>query len=435
MHTKIITTLIKNGFEAYYVGGAVRDLIMNKKPKDWDIVTSATPTDIKYIFKDRNIKLVGESFKVVIVDGVEVATYRKDRYFGLSDKNVEISYAKTLEEDLARRDLTINAIAMTTSGKFIDPFNGIFDIKNKVIKFVGDPTERIYEDPCRILRAFRFCCLFDECSIDKDTFLALVKYSHLVSYISPERIRLELMKVLTYEKPSAFFVHLRNHKILLSIFPWLNNCYGFNGGDHHKETVWLHSMIAGDWLPKSKPLLRLAGYLHDVGKPYAWDGKNFLNHESVGAIRVETDLTKLKFSSEEIKYITALIREHMSFIAIVKPKGIRRMLVRFKKEGINWKDFILLKIADRNANLKKTNFKPKGIKFLVFKVYNQIKVKEQPFAVKDLAINGHDIMLWLDITPGPKVGEELNRLFELVLDSPELNTKKNLTQEIIKKYF
>src|SRR4030042_3909609 len=163
---EIIGRLLEGGHEAYMVGGAVRDYLLGKKPNDTDIATNARPEKIIELFKDRNVNEVGKSFGVVLVDGIEVATYRSDRYFGLNDKNVKIEYADSIVEDLARRDFTINAMALDLNGNLIDPFGGKKDLEDGIVKFVGDPNSRIYEDPNRIVRACRFAATF---KLDRST--------------------------------------------------------------------------------------------------------------------------------------------------------------------------------------------------------------------------------------------------------------------------
>ena len=430
MHNKIIHKLLESGHEAYFVGGCVRDKLLNRKTEDYDIVTSAKPIEIVKLFPDEKKDFVGESFKVVIINNIEVATYRKDRYFGLCDKNVEISYADTLEEDLARRDLTINAIAMDINGSIIDPFNGQQDIKRRNIKFVGNPRDRIFEDPCRILRALRFCCLFkDVYNIDMKNYNALMHNSSLLQNVKPERIRLEVLKVMKYEQPSLFFQLLKEFNILKDIFPSLDSCYYHYDGNHHSETIFLHNMIAGDFLPKRKPLLRLAGYLHDCGKPSAFNGKNYKGHDKIGVEIAKQELSNLKFSNNEIKYITDLINRHMVYLKELSPKSVRRLLVNLKKDDMLWKDLIMLRIADRAGNLAKDNLSKDEIKKSVLKIYTEL-IRKPAFSVPDLEVNGYDVMQVLNIKQGEKVGTVLKKLFNSVIEDPELNKRETLMKLI-----
>jgi tRNA nucleotidyltransferase (CCA-adding enzyme) len=423
LHNKILKELNKS-FDAYLVGGCVRDILMNKQPKDYDIVTSAKPYEIKDIFKNERISEVGESFKVVIVNNIEVATYRKDRYFGLSDKNVEISYADTLEEDLERRDLTINSIAQYKD-KLIDPFEGQKDIKLRQLRFTGNADNRIYEDPCRILRFFRFCCLFPVVyNIDKNSYLSLQKNASLISHVKSERIRLEILKVMEYKQPSLFFNLLKEFNVLQYIFPELEKGWYHYDGNNHQETIFLHNMLVGDNISKRKPLLRLAGYLHDIGKPSAYNGENYKKHDTIGSEIVEKELKNLKFSTEEIKYIINLIDMHMVSLEL-SPRGVRKLFVNLHKRNMKWKDLIQLRISDRSGNLKNNNYSREKIKEYVLNIYKELN-KKPSFSVKDLAINGNDVMKMLDLNPGPRVGKVLNDLFNKVIEDPSLNTIEQL---------
>jgi tRNA nucleotidyltransferase (CCA-adding enzyme) len=433
---EIVKCLCEEGWDAYVAGGAARDMLSGHTPDDYDIVTEAPYEIVKNLFNDRKVSLVGASFKVCIVDGIAVSTYRKDSYFGLSDKNSKIEKADTIQEDLARRDLTINSLAFCPySGDIIDEYGGIDDLKNRVVKFTGNPKNRILEDPCRILRACRFLAKI-EGEFDPDTFQALKKHSYLVKdHVTPERIRLEIIKALKYPKPGLFFDALHEIGVLNNIFPSLESCYGHDGGSHHNETIDEHIKIAGDLLPAQKPLLRLAGYLHDNGKPITGEIKDnelsFINHEKVGADIVESELKRLKFSIKEIIYIKNLIRYHMrSFENLTTPKAIRRMLKSFLDDGINWKDWIQLKIADNRATFGKENYKPQQIKQITLMIRNELKPTSVPvaFSAKDLAISGNDIIKLLNIEPGPEIGKVLNNLLELVLDDPQLNNNEKLLE-------
>lgn len=426
---KIIAKLCQNGYQAYLVGGVVRDSLMGIQSNDYDVVTNAKYEVLEFLFSEYRINCVGKSFKVAIIDGIEVAQYRKDTYFGGSDKNCEIQTAKTIHEDLARRDLTINSMAFCPyTGELIDPYNGKEDLKNKVIRFTGNPYDRINEDPCRILRACRFLAKIQG-TFHIDTLVALQKHYTLLKQIPMERINLEVQKVLVYDKPSLFFDALRKIGALRYISPTLYKAEGIEGGQHHNENVSKHLMLTGDAITKRKPLLRLAGYLHDVGKILTCELSDiaqitFIGHENVGAGLIKTELNKLKFSASEINYVSNLTKYHMRPVTKMTPKGIRRLLRKFQENNINWKDWVQLHIADRKGNLAKEPYTKEEIKDIVLRINKQLRNKEQPvaFSVKDLAINGKDVMRILGIDPGIEVGRVLNYLLECVLENPELNT-------------
>jgi tRNA nucleotidyltransferase (CCA-adding enzyme) len=441
---KIVRCLCEEGWDAYIAGGAARDLLSGEVPLDYDVVTEAPYEVVKKLFADRKVSLVGASFKVCIIDGIEVATYRKDSYSGLSNKNCKVLEAETIQEDLARRDLTINALAFCPySGDIVDEYGGIDDLKNRIIRFTGDPRARIYEDPCRILRACRFRAKI-EGKFDPDTFQALKEYSSLVrDYVTPERIRLEILKALKYNKPSLFFDSLHEIGILDHISPSMERCYGHDGGEHHGETIDEHIKIVGDVLSARNPLLRLAGFLHDCGKPVsAKNSKNgqliFIGHEQAGANIVEAELRKLRFSHKEISYIRGLILYHMrSFENLTTPNSLRKILKNFREEGINWKDWMQLRIADRKGNKKKADYDRSQIKNIVLSIRNELKpVSAQAvFSIQDLPVNGNDIMKEFDLKPGPDVGRILKALLEYVLDNPEANIREKLLEFARKNIF
>lgn len=431
---EIVRKLQENGHPAFFIGGYCRDLHLNKKQKsDIDIVTSARPDAILALFSDYNTKEVGKSFGVVLVDNIEVATYRRDHYSGLSDKNCKIEFANTLYEDSSRRDLTINTIAIDPiSGKEIDYFNGISDIKEKKIKFVGNPSDRIFEDPNRILRACRFKALLHGI-FDKVTFTALQEKSGYLQYVAQERIQKEVMKVMsTIKQASDFFITCHKIGALQYIFPALEKCIGVSQNKHHSETIFRHCMLAGDSVSCKFPLLKLTAYLHDIGKVEAktfsmskYDYE-FLEHEDKGAKIVRKELENLKFSSKETDFIVDIVQNHMSF-HLSSPKATRKTLRRiFKKFSIC--DMLRFMIADRKAKLVEgvnNPFTISQLKSMILSIEN-ILVKNEPFALKNLAIDGFDIMQALKIQPGPLVGSLLNNLFEKVLETPEFNTKEQL---------
>jgi tRNA nucleotidyltransferase/poly(A) polymerase len=427
MHEFIIKKLCDSGYAAYLVGGAVRDLVSGITPYDYDVVTEAPLNKVKEIFYNQEIKVIGKSFGVCLINGIEVAGYRKDTYFGLSDKNCKIEPAKTLIEDLGRRDFTINAMAFCPyTGDLIDPYSGIVDLRDKIIRFVGNPIDRIYEDPCRILRACRFLSKIDG-RFSPQTLDALKEYSYLVrEYVAPERIRLEILKALQARKASAFFTALDQIGVLADIFPSLAMAHE-DGGPYHAETIFEHSMLVGDAISQKCCLTKLTGYLHDVGKVECRhpDG-SFTGHDKVGADLIRVELQALKFATNEINHVCNLIELHMRDINAAKGKGVRRALYRFEEKGVSYIDWLRLKFADATGNKAKGSYSLKQKKDLVLKFENELFSETPAFFVKDLAISGNDVMAILQINPGPEVGRVLNEVFELVLTNPEKNKKEEL---------
>lgn len=423
----IINKLTQNGFKACIAGGAVRDMIAGEVPADFDIVTNAGLDEIQKIFKHEKVKKAGKSFTVCMVDKIEIASCRT---YDNADKTDDVFPDK----DLGKRDFTINSMAFDPlSKKIIDPFSGRKDLKNKIIKFTGNPEDRIAEDPLRMIRACRFAAKIKG-SLAFSSLAAIEKNKELVcTDIAFERIRLEILKAMEYHKPSIFFYTLNAAGLLEYVFPCLDRCFNLDGGPHHDETVFDHCMIAGDALSPKKPLLRLAGYLHDVGKYDAAvlkDGKlTFAGHEKKNKM-VVSDLKKLKFSIREIDYIDSMIYVHMRPLAEdTTPKAVRRILALLEDRGISFRDFLRMRIADRRGNLAKQPYTFHEIRIRLEKFTAELYGDGNPaFALRDLAITGSDVMAILDIPPGTEVGKILEYIFEKVVDDPCLNNSNDLKQ-------
>lgn len=428
---RLIQRICECGWDAYLVGGAVRDLFADLNPHDYDIVTDATPDDLAHIFPDRKIDLVGANFLVTLVDGVEVSTYRSDRNNGPDRHNCVTQACQTLQEDLMRRDFTFNAMAVCPyTGEVIDEFNGREDLDNKIIRFVGNPDERIYEDYLRMIRAARFACLI-EGELEQNTFESIKRNSHLASRIAPERIRLELLKVMGYRKPSIFFDVMHETGLLKELIPELDELYGHPGGKHHSETLCTHFKLVGDNLSPKDPVLRLIGYLHDIGKPQAWresGEENFVNHEKIGADMIGEMVTWYRFSHEEESRFEKLTLTHMRSLAgDIKNKGVRRMLRKFSEYDVNWKDWMKLKIADRKGNLGNPDYTKEELKRMIMKIHDAQKITPSGgFTVKDLPVNGNDVMKYMGIPQGKGIGIALNILLDAIVEMPFLNTRELL---------
>jgi tRNA nucleotidyltransferase (CCA-adding enzyme) len=434
MSYNIIKKLCKCGHDAYIVGGAVRDIFLGIKFKDVDIVTSATPDEIIELFSNRKVKTVGKSFNVVLVDGIEVATYRHDKYNGLSSKNVEISFAETLEEDLSRRDLTVNSLAFCQyTGDIVDPFNGREDLKNKIIRFTGDPKQRIYEDPDRIIRACRFLAKLNG-TFENKTYEALKEYSHLIKdHVSPERIRMEILKAMSIPKASLFFHALHDIGALQYIFPSLNSSFGLDHGKYHSEDIGTHLLLCGDNISNRCVYLKLSGYLHDIGKVQCFEKDeegdiSFKGHDKIGANVVKTELQNLKFSIKEVNFISNLVKLHMR--NYTTPKSIRKFLRVCDENKVTYRDVLRLRIADRKANLKRTKFNIDDIKDMLNRIEFE-QQKEPPNKFGDLKINGNEVMEITGLKPGKEVGKILKYLLDQVTDDPDLNNYETLKQKIL----
>ena len=402
------------------------------------MVTNARPHEIEAVFHAQKVKTnVGKSYGVVLVDGYEVATYRQEQYAGLDSKKCEVKFVETIKEDLGRRDLTINAMAFCDqTGDLIDPFGGREDLSKKLIRFVGDPQERIHEDPNRIIRACRFFAKLDG-RFDPGTFTALKEHAHFIrEYVHPDRIRKEIMKAMKIPKASKFFYALHEIGVLQYIFPSMEKCFNLSHGRHHLEDVFEHLMLCGDSLHPRDPILKLTGYCHDVGKYLAYNENSqtreidFIGHEKVGAELLRTELETLRFSKKDTDRIVTLTQMHMRTLdSDLSPRAVRRLLHAFEEKGIGYQDFFRLRLADHSANLAKSPLPLKSLKALLWAVSRERQ--ETPFSVQDLAVNGHDVMRTIGIKPGPLVGEALQRLFEFVLtNGAEVNNKETLMAQL-----
>lgn len=437
-HNKIIHTLCQNNYHAHIVGGAVRDYLLGEEPKDFDIVTNATIEEMVSLFCSERVDLVGANFQVAIINGVEIASYRTDSY---SDFELTgVVKATSIEEDLSRRDLTINSMAICPiSGDLIDLFNGRTDLSTRTIRFVGNPVDRIKEDPCRILRACRFAAKIQG-EFKEETFDALKNNIVLIKSIAPERIRIEIMKAMEIKHASLFFDKLYQIYGLDYIIPTLANCYGLYGGKYHGEDVGKHCMLVGDSISTKYPLLKLAGYLHDIGKSPTCEtdeeGKvSFHQHEKVGAETVRQELKDLKFSNNEIKYVSDIVYYHMRQIRDASPKAIRHLISDIRKDNVCHNDLIRIRIADRAGNLAKENHTVTEIKQMVLAFETEfLRAENTAFSIKDLKIGGEDVMMALNIGPGKEVGRILNELFEMVLENPGLNEREELLRILGDKY-
>lgn len=423
----IIQTLLKHGFEAWMVGGAARDMILNSIPEDYDITTNCPHAILRRLFNNRLVKTVGVQFQVSLVDGIEVSTYRKG-------SDLPRATAPTLFEDLSRRDLTINALAFNPiTGEHLDYFGGVDDLKAGLIRFTGDPEARITEDPLRMVRACRFKAAFNG-RFHEGTTSALLRLNGLLpEKIAPERIRLEVLKAMKLKAPSLFFSALLESGLLPYIFPSLAACVDVDGGPFHGETVWEHALLTGDALSARDPLLRLAGYLHDVGKPFSVtiaDGRtSFAGHEEKGAEKAGVELGLLKFSHLEREHVVNLIRHHMRDLSPASTrKAVRWFLKTLADHDLRVSDWLRLKIADRRSNLKKENYSLSEIKRILSNIAQEISGSAQGgvFRLKDLAVNGYDVMAVTGLSPGKEVARVLEALLEAVIDQPEMNTRDQL---------
>jgi len=446
VHSTIINTLCAAGYDTYIVGGAVRDVLSGNTPHDIDIATQATPTQVHSLFHNTHVtKLVGKSFGVVLVDGIEIATFRKDRHSVLLDaRKTTVSFASDIHDDLSRRDLTINALAMCAStGDIIDNHGGVHDLHNNVIRFVGDASVRILEDPVRIIRACRFLAKIQG-TFTTDTLSALQEHAHLVkTHVAPERIRLEVLKAMELDVPSLFFSALHVIGALQHIFPSLNATVDHPHGKWHVENVWEHCMLAGDYVSPHKPIERLAAYLHDVGKPiayktsYALDDADkqgtFHSHEVFSADLVAAELSALTFTNNEVQLISGIARAHMwCGHTAMSAKAIRKMLFRLNEYNVTPRQWLRVRIADRAASVNKDVFTLADIRERATAVLSP-QVQQLPLSTHDLAVTGKDIIAMYGLS-GKAIGELQRHLLSYVIDNGEEYNVKDVLLEVCDSY-
>lgn len=432
---KIIKELQAAGYEGYIVGGCVRDFLMKKTPQDWDITTNALPEEMLRVFPEakyenafgtvllpiRHTPASGQE-KGELEDVVEITTYRSEQ--GYSDRRHPdlIQFETELDKDLERRDFTINALAINPSDpdKVIDLFGGQKDIKLKIIRAVGEPSDRFKEDALRMLRAVRFSSQLGF-ELEPKTQRAIVKLAGSLKFVSKERVRDELIKILSSDRPAEGIKLLNECHLLQYILPELEQGIGVNQDRHHIYPVFKHNLLALKYCPSKEWPVRLAALLHDVAKPKTrkiiGGIATFYNHEYLGAKMVAKIMARLKFSSADQLRVVNLVKNHMFYYNVgeVTAASVRRLIVKVGRE--NLKDLIDLRIADRlgSGTPKAMPYKLRHLQYMMEKVQND------PISVKMLKLNGDDLMKLLNIPPSPKIGAILEVLLSEVIEEPELN--------------
>jgi len=427
----LIKTIKRAGFKCYIVGGGVRDILLKLKPKVWDLTTDATPQQVTKLFK----KVVPTGIKygtvTVIINNIpyEITTFRSDERYIDGRHPSKVTYSKDLHKDLSRRDFTINAIAYDpTTKELVDIFGGQKDLKAKLIRAVGNPVERFREDGLRPIRACRFAAKLGF-KIEDKTLKAIPKCLSVAKKVSPERVHDELMRMLEADKPSIGLDLMRKSGLLHIYIPELLKGMGVKQPKpFHKDDVYWHNLYSCDEISKDKPVLRLAALLHDIAKPKCKINQTFYNHENTGANMAEKIMRRLKFSNEHIKCVTNLIKNHMfNYTREWSDSAIRRFIIRVGLDHLD--DLFELRAADiRSMGRKVEPGHPKDLR----KQIKNILRRQNALHLKDLAVNGNDVMRLLGIGPGPKIGDVLNDLLDKVLDNPKLNTRSRLI-ELIKK--
>ena len=423
-----MSVFAKNRHRIYLVGGAVRNLLLKKPITNWDFATSATPEEIQSLFKDAFYNNVYGTVTIPQADILlEVTPFRKESGYDDNRHPMKIEWAKTVEEDLARRDLTINAIAYDGK-KIVDPYEGQKHLKEKVIVAVGDPDKRFKEDGLRLMRSIRLASQLGFL-IEEKTRISIQKNAFLIKNISWERIRDELMKIMESEHPDEGILFLHNNGLLNFILPELEVCFEVQQKSphrHHIYDVGTHCVMALKHCPSPDPITRLATLLHDIGKAKTfWQDKEtklitFHNHEVAGTVQVTEIAKRLKLSKSQSEKLIRLVQYHQFTVSEeITDKAVRRFIREVGKEYLQ--DMFDLRTGDRIGS----GAAPTSWRYELFKK-RVIEVQKEPFTVKDLKIDGHDLMNILNLKPGKQIGAILDALFNEVIEGKLKNDRELL---------
>lgn len=436
----VVVTLEKRGFQAYLVGGCVRDLFLGRTPKDWDVTTNAAPDQIQGLFPKTvyenvygTVAIINENTEDMSLRSVEVTPYRLESAYSDRRHPDQVKFSEKIEDDLKRRDFTINAMAVSLSDgaikDIIDLYGGFADIKDKVIRTVGNPTDRFNEDALRMMRAVRLAVELGF-TCNPETFKAIQSQSGLIKDVSMERIRDEFSRVIMSPNPKLGIEMLHSTGLLSHIIPELEVGRGVKQPQAHAYDVWEHLLRTAQHAADKEFNLemRLAALFHDVGKPktkgfsHETNQPTFYGHEVVGSRETRKILERMKFSRATIEKVTKLVRWHMFFADTesITLSAVRRMIVNVGRENI-W-DLMNLRVCDRigTGRPKENPYRLRKYKAMIEEALRD------PVSVAMLKIDGKKLMETAQIGPGPKIGFVLNALLEEVLEDPKLNTEEYL---------
>lgn len=430
---KILNKFEKNKFKAYIVGGAVRDYLLGYDINDYDIATDAKPEEVTEIFE--KVIPTGVKYGTVTLiynnKNYEITTFRKDFDYINNRKPDKVVYSEDIDEDIKRRDFTINSLYCDSKGRIRDKYSGVKDIKSKIIRTIGNPDERFKEDALRMIRAVRFMATLGF-KIEEKTKNSIVKNHQLIENVSAERIKTEFDRILLSNNPGEGIRTLTDTNLMKYIIPELYKTVDFDQhSKYHDKNVYDHTIAVVENI-EPKLDLRLAALLHDISKPESFtldeelEG-HFKGHHIKSADKSLEILKRLRYDNKTIENVRVLIRYHYLKDISIKEKGVKRFINNVGKERLD--DIFKLNIAD---------IKGKADMRSIDKVYNlqkkckEIFEKQEPLSIKDLEINGNDIIK-TGVKEGRKVGEVLQYLLEKVLENPDLNNRKDLL-EITKNY-
>lgn len=429
---KVIYMLENKGYNAYIVGGCLRDILLGRKSQDIDITTDALPKEIIDVFKD-SYKVIETGVKygtvTVIIEAspIEITTFRSEQDYLDGRRPENISFEKDIKADLSRRDFTVNAMAYNDKDGLIDLFGAKRDLEDKIIRCVGNPRERFKEDKLRILRAVRFATTL-EFKIENETFEAIKEFSEYINEISIERINAELSKMLLLQRPSQAIILLKKTGLLKNILPVIDEMSGFSQQNpYHEKDLFFHTMDVLDNV-RADLILRLAALFHDSGKLYTKtvDENNighFYGHSELSFEIARDNLRRLRYSNNTIELVALLCKKHMIDTRNITKKGIRKLISLFGKENIYY--LIELQRADSSSTTLG------GDDALKNKV-EEVLAEEDVFSLKDMDIDGNDIKNLG--YKGREIGNILKYLFDKVMENPKIN-EKIILLEIIKREF
>lgn len=470
---KVMGEYLEAGFEIYLVGGGVRNLMMGKTPENCDLTTNATPEESLELLKMQS-PFYNNDFGTVSynvdVNGreelYEITTYRSEKEYSDFRRPDNVSWGKTLEEDVTRRDFTVNAMVVGRgrsqvldqrsegAWELIDLVNGLADFEKGLIRAVGDPRLRFGEDALRMMRAIRFASKLGF-TIEEKTLLAIEEKSELLAKISKERIREEFLRILGSPYPADGVLMLLSTGLIKQFLPEMLECKNVLQGGHHRLTVLEHMLESLRECPSSDPIIRFATLIHDIGKPRSQRFKcrkcgkmfrdlseemttcancgflqptkgmvTFYGHEVVGEKIAKEIVERLKFNGKQMEKVITLVRWHMfAYQPDMTDAAIRRLIRKVGKENIN--DMVMLRIADRKGSGAKTT----SWRFMEL----QKRIGEQlfePMEINDMVVNGRDVMEVLKVEPGPIIGKILKELFEEVLEDTGKNEREYLLKRI-----
>ena len=444
--SRVTNTLTQAGFAAYLVGGCVRDLLMGKTPKDWDVATDAKPEQITALFPKTfyenaygTVTVVNEEELDLSLRNIEITPFREEAKYSDKRHPDKVAFSKTIEEDLSRRDFTINALAYEPSKRqIIDLYDGQGDIKDKIVRAVGKAEDRFDEDPLRILRGVRLASELGF-MINSETLEAMQRKADLLSFIAKERIRDEFSRIILSVNLMTGVVILHKIGALKQFLPELEEGVHMKQNGDHIYDVWEHTLrVAQHSADRNWPLhVRLSALFHDIGKPRTreWNKEKkdwtFYGHDVVGARMAKKIMDRLKYPKQLSETVEKLVRYHMFFSDIDKItlSAVRRIIRNVSRENV-W-DLMHVRNCDRIGMGR-----PKESPYRLRKYESMIEeALRAPTSVSMLKIKGEDVLRETNLTPGPKIGQILHALLEEVLEKPELNEEnylKNRVKELAK---